>query len=69
MTWKMGNQKRTEYFCNLNSRNLMKGNTTRDIFKFHVAGINYKKTDAVTRGQFAVNKDQYASILDLAPFY
>ncbi|MET0244265.1 MAG: glutamyl-tRNA reductase [Flavitalea sp.] len=47
----------------------MKGNTTRDIQKFHVAGINYKKTDASIRGQFAINKDQYASILDLAPFY
>src|SRR5687768_18085873 len=47
----------------------MNGNTTRDIFKFHVAGINYKKTDASIRGQFAIGKEQYASILDLAPFY
>ncbi|RYG51600.1 MAG: glutamyl-tRNA reductase [Chitinophagaceae bacterium] len=47
----------------------MNGNTTREIFKFHVAGINYKKTDASIRGQFAIGKEQYASILDLAPFY
>jgi glutamyl-tRNA reductase len=47
----------------------MKGNTTKEISKFHVAGINYKKTDAAIRGQFAVSADQYASILDLAPFY
>jgi glutamyl-tRNA reductase len=47
----------------------MNGNTTRQIFKFHVAGINYKKTDASIRGQFAIGKEQYASILDLAPFY
>ncbi|MHA4843425.1 glutamyl-tRNA reductase [Flavitalea antarctica] len=47
----------------------MNGNTTRQIFKFHVAGINYKKTDASIRSQFAIGKEQYASILDLAPFY
>lgn len=47
----------------------MNGNTTSEILKFHVAGINYKKTDASIRGQFAIVKEQYASILDLAPFY
>ena len=36
---------------------------------FFLAGINYKKTDAAIRGQFAVNKDQYAALLDLAPQY
>ncbi|HTE26298.1 glutamyl-tRNA reductase [Flavitalea sp.] len=69
MTWKMQIQLAREYFCNLNSSTLMNGNTTREIFKFHVAGINYKKTDASIRGQFAIGKEQYASILDLAPFY
>ena len=59
----------SEYFCGLNSVTLMKGNTTKDIFKFHVAGINYKKTDASIRGEFAICKEQYASILNLAPFY
>jgi len=33
------------------------------IDQFFVAGINYKKTDAGIRGEFAVNPDQYASIL------
>ncbi len=33
------------------------------IDQFFVAGINYKKTDASIRGQFAVGPDQYASIL------
>jgi len=37
-----------------------------DISKFYIAGINYKKSNATTRGQFAVNTDQYAAILDKA---
>ena len=37
-----------------------------DISSFFVAGINYKKTDAATRGQFAINNDQYENILNLA---
>jgi glutamyl-tRNA reductase len=38
-----------------------------DISNFFVAGINYKKTDAATRGMFAINDDQYANILRRAP--
>lgn len=34
-----------------------------DIAQFFVAGINYKKTDAAIRGQFAVNNEQSAEIL------
>lgn len=34
--------------------------------EFYIAGINYKKTDASIRGQFAVNTDQYSAILDEA---
>jgi glutamyl-tRNA reductase len=43
-------------------------NTNRpvNISNFFVAGINYKKTDAVTRGQFAINDEQYENILQLA---
>ncbi|MEJ7679608.1 MAG: hypothetical protein WKG06_17455 [Segetibacter sp.] len=37
------------------------------ISKFFLAGINYKKTEAVVRGQFAINNDQYANILNIAP--
>jgi glutamyl-tRNA reductase len=34
--------------------------------QFFVAGINYKKTDAGIRGNFAINPDQYNTILDNA---
>ena len=40
-----------------------------NISKFFVAGINYKKTEAAVRGQFAINNDQYAAILDIAPSF
>lgn len=36
---------------------------------FFVAGISYKKTDAVTRGQFAISLIHYEEILKLAPQY
>jgi glutamyl-tRNA reductase len=45
----------------------MHGNSTKDITKFFIAGINYKKTDAAIRGQFAVSNDQYATLLNQAP--
>ncbi len=35
--------------------------------KFFIAGINYKKTDASIRGQFAINNEQYLNILQAAP--
>jgi glutamyl-tRNA reductase len=35
----------------------------KNIPNFFVAGINYKKSDASIRGQFAINHDQYATIL------
>lgn len=34
---------------------------------FFVAGISYKKTDAATRGQFAINLVNYENLLKLAP--
>ena len=40
-----------------------------DIANFFVAGINYKKTDAATRGQFAIVDEQYENILKLAPLF
>lgn len=40
---------------------------TSDISNFYVAGINYKKTDGATRGLFAIDSNQYASILTRAP--
>ena len=45
---------------------MMTGNRPRDISKFYVAGINYKKTDATIRSQFAVNNEQYAALLSQA---
>lgn len=36
---------------------------------FFVVGINYKKTDASIRGQFAINNTQYANILNIAPSF
>jgi glutamyl-tRNA reductase len=47
----------------------MHGHSSKDISKFFVAGINYKKTDAAIRSQFAISDDQYASLLALAPSY
>jgi glutamyl-tRNA reductase len=43
------------------------GNRTTDISGFYVAGINYKKTDANIRGQFAIGSEQYEKILSVAP--
>ncbi|HYC27775.1 MAG TPA: glutamyl-tRNA reductase [Chitinophagaceae bacterium] len=43
----------------------MPGQTT-NINSFIIAGINYKKTDADVRGQFAVNNEQYARLLQQA---
>jgi glutamyl-tRNA reductase len=39
---------------------------TKDLAHFFVVGINYKKTDAAIRGQFAINNEQYAEILSKA---
>lgn len=38
----------------------------KTISNFFVAGINYKKSDASIRGQFAINNEQYATILEIA---
>ncbi len=39
------------------------------INSFFMAGINYKKTDAVRRGMYAISPDQYEHILSAAPDY
>lgn len=41
----------------------MYGPSTPDISRFQVAGINYKKTDAAVRGQYAVSPEAYRAIL------
>src|SRR5580658_5822854 len=47
----------------------MMGTRTADISGFFVVGINYKKTDATIRGQFAIGNEQYEKILTLAPSF
>jgi glutamyl-tRNA reductase len=44
----------------------MQANSIKDISNFWIAGINYRKTDAAIRGQFAVQGEQYATILEQA---
>jgi glutamyl-tRNA reductase len=39
------------------------------ISTFFIVGINYKKTDASMRGEFAINNSQYANILAIAPSF
>ncbi len=41
----------------------MHANSTRSISNFHIAGINYRKTDASVRGQFAISQEQYRALL------
>ena len=47
----------------------MKENNHCDVLNFCIAGINYKKTDASLRGNFAIGADQYNSLLDTASSY
>lgn len=47
----------------------MQREVSKDINQFYIAGINYKKSDACIRGNFAINNDQYATLLELAPSY
>jgi len=39
---------------------------TNNIGNFHIAGINYKKTDAEIRSKFAIGNDQHKQILEQA---
>jgi glutamyl-tRNA reductase len=44
----------------------MNSNAYNHISHFFIAGINYKKSDASIRGQFAITNEQYTSILEKA---
>lgn len=44
----------------------MQSNIHSDISNFFIAGINYKKTDAAIRGNFAINSNQYSRLLSIA---
>lgn len=48
-------------------RTTMYATNNQDISKFFVAGINYKKTDAAIRGEFAVSAEKYGTILADSP--
>ncbi len=41
-------------------------NQQNNLSKFSIAGINYKKTEASIRGQFAINDEQYEKISTVA---
>ena len=47
----------------------MTRNKSIDLSKFFVVGINYKKTDDLVRGSFAISEQQYENLLTLAPSY
>jgi len=38
----------------------------RNLSNFFVAGVNYKKSDASTRGKFAISEEQYSRVLESA---
>lgn len=47
----------------------MNGTGPKDITRFFITGINYKKTDASIRSQYAICDDKYAAIAELAPSF
>jgi glutamyl-tRNA reductase len=47
----------------------MNRNKHIDLLKFFAVGINYKKTDTLVRGSFAISQEQYEKILALAPSF
>lgn len=56
------------YFCSIEQmmNSLMEAHYFKTPSNFFVAGINYKKSDAAVRGQFAIGSQQYAHILESA---
>lgn len=60
-----------KYFC-VDEKEIslyMNGNSFKDFSRFFITGINYKKTDAAIRSQFAILNDQYAAINEAAPSF
>lgn len=47
----------------------MHGTSPKDISRFFIAGLNYRKTDAAIRGQFAISTDQYITLLNQSPSF
>lgn len=67
MTKKLGCSGLQKYFCCVIDLRQIMPETRRDITNFFIAGINYKKTDAAIRGQFAVTNEQYEKLMAVAP--
>lgn len=68
MTRNLGACREGKYFCAvLSVMQFMYGSGTNDITRFFMVGINYKKTDAAIRSQFAIQDDQYAALASEAP--
>jgi glutamyl-tRNA reductase len=44
----------------------MQDQSFKEISKFFIAGVNYRKTDAAVRGRFALNNEQYINVLKSA---
>jgi len=59
----------SNYFCQVIIDHKMNSQYFKNITNFFVAGINYKKSDASIRGQFAVNNEQYSAILKKAALH
>jgi glutamyl-tRNA reductase len=47
----------------------MQENGFKELNRFFIAGINYKKTDAAVRGSFAIGQDQYNELIKTAPAF
>jgi len=57
---------RNYFWARYSTDNFIQVKNLNDLSKFWIAGINYKKADAATRGQFAIQNDQHARILERA---
>jgi glutamyl-tRNA reductase len=66
MTVKLCHSFRCNYLCFIELGTQMVVDRQNNISGFYIVGINYKKTDASVRGQFAISTEQYAKILSTA---
>jgi glutamyl-tRNA reductase len=66
MTQTLAVARALKYLCPVVHRSMDSNSNHSEIAQFKVAGINYKKTEATIRGQFAINDEQYQQILDAA---
>lgn len=67
MTLFLGSGGSRNYFCaRYTTNNFKQVKNLNDLSKFWIAGINYKKADAATRGQFAIQDEQHSRLLEKA---